>query len=171
MKYFKQLWGKLSGKHKKVMENIAEIEFDGEKLDADTIALINQLQSIGWDTDEKMVKLPPTFTDKSYQRVFVGQKFVVKKPYTVGQAPKLACPTKVIHQRKDSASFPSWVVQPVCKSFYDMSQAEIDSFVNRGLLEKHGGSSYTIPVEVGGGADCHHGNFGVLNGELVQFDW
>lgn len=144
----------------------------GNTLDEDTIEVLKTLEKRGWDSEFEEIPLPKSFEDKAWGRVFVGEKFVVKSAYTVGEKPRRSCPTEVVHERRrDSASFPNWVVQPKCKPFKDMTREELSKFVGLGVLKElhHGG--YIIPEEAGGGQDCHHGNFGMLDDELVQFDW
>lgn len=142
-------------------------EFNGEPLDQDTIYLLKQLEIFDWDLYGKPLDLPKSYESRLGNKVLIGEKFVVKQPLTIGrEEPMRACPTKVLKQVSNS-SRPNWVIQPRCKTFYEMKPEEVESFVGQGLLKKDYWDDLTIPTCEGGGADCHQGNFGMLNGELV----
>ena len=90
--------------------------------------------------------------------VFIGENFVVKSGYSVGTKPKAAIPT---FEFKDS-----WVIQPRCEVYTELSAERKKQLVKEGIADSYGWLQIA-----GAGRDAHSGNWGILNGKYVQHDW
>lgn len=151
--------------HNRKLENerlygpIKGLEFDGYVVDKETLELINRIRQNNWDDSGNAYKLPDGFKrcgrGSSYH-VYVGSNFVVKSPLTCGRKPKKACPTKILNKQ--------WRVQPRVQVYKFLS------LETQKQLEREGKVAFG-EMNFGAGTDCHWENFGLLKGELVQFDW
>jgi hypothetical protein len=141
----------------------------GKKYDVETVkqikSLIKTIKEYGFDEVDKIKKKHPKikFNDSGVgSGAYIGKKFVVKDPYLCGSEPpkKYKCPTTVLKN--------GLMVQPRCKVFVSLSDKMKRKFLKAGLVAIDSFGYYTLAK---GGDDAHEENFGLLNGNLKQFDW
>lgn len=139
----------------------------GKEYDVETVQLIKSLKHTNFSDYKKITKKHPTFKWKANgcgRGAYIGKNFVVKDPHIAGDKrppKKIICPTTTLKS--------GIMIQPKCRVFYSLPPNQKDKYISSGVVFWCNFNDCHFLTN--GASDAHDENFGLLNGELKQFDW